>query len=170
MSGVRRGVQRLVLVLLVLGAAGAHAEVRKEIRPGVTSLTDKSPKGTAVHASVTVGQLDAKCRGGRGYWGVDGGAPAVGVTGLTITVGMDTVDVPFTAWADLGDPKLLRLTVGGQGATLILEGGETSTHYMASWVVLNRVLYKRRVELSEFSSEIWSETVYSINRLDTDDF
>ena len=158
----------LLTASLCVHAVVAQAEVRDAIRPGVTTLTDRSPKGTEVRASVTVDRLDKRNSGLHGYWGVDEGVPASVVTALTIRVGKDTVDVPFTAWADLGEPRSLRLTVGAQGATLILEGGETSTHYVASWVVLNRMLYKRRVEMS--AADVWEETVYSWNTLDTNDF
>jgi hypothetical protein len=158
----------LAISLSVMSACGASAEVQDVLRPGVNSLTEKAADGTIIKASVTVGLLPAGLRRFSGYWGVDDGSPAIAVTALAISVGRDKVNIPFTAWADLGYPTSLRLAVSERGATLVLDGGDTSTHYTASWFIQKGELRKRRVELGEFASEVWQETTYSSLPLEDD--
>lgn len=151
----------LALALTLASVCGASAEVRDVLRPGVNTLTEKAADGTIVKVALTMGRTPTVLRRFSGYWGVDDGSPAISVTALTITVGRDTVDIPFTAWADMGYPTDLRLAASDGGGTVVLDGGDTSTHYTASWFIEKGRLQRRRVELGEFASEIWQETTYS---------
>lgn len=156
-------------VLLLIGIAILTAPGRTRalessalfMRPGTTTVSGMSSKGSVITASCRVGLTSRSLREFKGFWGVESGGPAISITSLTITVAKDTLDIPFTAWADLGYPESMWLSFGTGADTLSVRGGSTSTGYTARMIIEDRRLVKRRVELGEFPDEVWQETSYS---------
>jgi hypothetical protein len=147
-------------------------DVEAKVALGTTSLRDTSETGTVVRIRVTTERGDRACGACAGYWGTDEGEeqpPRLVVASLDIVVGRDTVLVPPSAVAGLADPSTLRLSVGGRGATIEMQGGDAAGSWDGSWVVIDGMLYKRRVSSGEFPDEAWEETVYSWIPADTDD-
>jgi hypothetical protein len=76
--------------------------------------------------------------------------------------------VRFSAYSDLKNLQSVRLNISENNFQIIIEGGESSAHYIAKLTFDNNgYLISRRVYNPAFSDEVWEETHYSyIKRLD----
>jgi hypothetical protein len=158
------------LLMFVDSVAKAEGE-KKPVSVGTTTVLAKMHNGAEVRATLKVEKAVASKLSHRDYWGTMEGiwgpdttfheGPRSIVTRLTVAIGRDTVFIPFSAYGDLSEPNEVSVSSGGAGVTVYVRGGDAAASYFASLVVLHGLLYKRRVESGEFSSERWEETVYS---------
>ena len=150
-----------VLLVLLRGTLPSlcYGEAHQRVHVGTTLVSERSPDGTRIQASVEVAAA-GECDVSR-YWGGGGRDTETVVVGLRIEVGRDSVWIPFTAVAGLANPLDLGVSVRSGRATVTLEGGDAAVSYMASWVVVRGRLQRRRIESGEFPQDVWEEAVYS---------
>ena len=156
----------LTVASLLVGVHSVSAgdDQKSRVSIGVTTARSKMRDGTEVRARLEVAKAVPSKLSHWDYWGTVRGMypPSTIVTKLVVTMGRDTVLIPFSAYGDLSEPNELWVSCGGAGATVFISGGDAAGGYDATLVVLHGLLYRRRVENGEFPSETWEETVYSM--------
>ena len=100
-------------------------------------------------------------------WGGDETSPPKKIIkSISILRNGQSLFIPLSAYADLGDPReisLGKLTL--REFTLIISGGDAAGSYSATLTFKNNELAKRNVKSSEFPQEVWEETTFSFNHL-----
>ena len=155
-----------VLLLGMLASSSVRAAVppdSAEVRLGVTQIgsalgNDTDPK---VQVFLTV-RKPTQCELSRPeYWGADLNKPATVVTKLLVTVGGDTVSVPYGAYGDLSEPRTISVACRDSSFTITIRGSDAAGSYTAKLLVAGLEVRTRRVESNEFPDAVWEETRYS---------
>lgn len=153
----------LISVTLVTLSASAAAE--SAAIPVAPSHVKVCASAKAVCASLEIAPVDT-AQGRRGYrWGgEDIEPPSTLLSQLTATVRGQDAFIPLSAFADLGNPRIVELRATRQGFDLIILGGDASASYRAVLVFEGNTLTRRKVQHAEFPNEAWEETRYKFNQ------
>lgn len=99
------------------------------------------------------------------WWGAELSPPREFIKKLTVRVGENESMVRFSAYSDLANINSVDLTVDDKGFNIIIDGGETATHYKAVISFDNEgFLMRRKVYSPSFPDEVWEKTKYSFIR------
>lgn len=101
------------------------------------------------------------------YWGAEGewAPPKLYFEYIKVFVGEKKSWIPFSSYSDLFNIKSVNLEIEKNGFQLVVDGGQSATHYKAILYFDNEgFLTKRRVYSLEFEDEVWEETQYSFIR------
>jgi len=146
------------------GLGQANAELLSDssrVRLGVTTVNVGWGDDADVSVSLTVRNA-TPCELARSdYWGTAGGTPRTVVTRMLVTMGGDTVFVPFGAYGDLSEPLTVAVACSIGDFTITVVGGDAAGSYSATFVVSGLILKKRRVASLESPDDVWEETTYS---------
>jgi hypothetical protein len=145
----------------VLQAGVSHAEGVLFKKDGVLRNGAK----IAVLVSVSEYVADDPMYSAPLWWGAELSPPRTFIKKLTIRVGENESFVRFSAYSDLANTNGVDLAVDDKGFNIIIDGGETATHYKAVIYFDNEgFLTRRKVYSSSFPDEVWEETKYSFIR------
>ncbi len=150
-----------LLGLMVTGAIAA--ESAPNVQPeGRTELSATLPN----HKTARVALVQAIVGNNFPYkealmWGGDvGKIPKSVVTLIEIHVGKESVFIPLSAYADLGDVRLASINSTARGFELQLHGGDTATSYDASLKFSDSYILSKTVTLREFPRQRLERTLY----------
>ena len=147
---------------LVMAAAGADA-VQPVKSEGSTSLRVQLATGS----EVTVFMTQMKVEGSYPYkdaymWGGDvGEPPQFALASVQIVSDGETIPLPLSAYADLGDVRFASVDKAAHGFTLSLHGGDAAAAYDATLSFSQGTLASRVVSLREFPEQRQDKTRYS---------
>ncbi len=101
-----------------------------------------------------------------GIWGRDWGPGAKEakffIRHIQVDINGENVHIPYSAYSDLANPNKVTLKiVNGARVIVEIDGGETSTHYIATLTFEKGNLINRLVKDCEFPDEVWEETKYN---------
>jgi hypothetical protein len=167
----------MLWLFVTLSSDTARADVPLDstnVKVGITSVRSIRPGEDAdseILARVTV-ERPRKSDLARGaYWGAEERAASSLVTGLLVTVGGDTVALPFNAYGDLAEPKSILIERASGDFTIKINGGAGVGAYSAKLVIGSPlILRKRRVESLGLAHAAWEQTDYSQYRFYPKDF
>lgn len=96
------------------------------------------------------------------YWGSDGrdGKTSLLVKSINIRRGKTKIYVPASAWTDLTNVNIARLSVSRRTVTLRLQGSDGGESYVAKLFIVGDAVVAREVRSSEFGKECWERTTY----------
>jgi len=155
-----------VLLLGMLASSSVRAALppdSADVRLGVTQIGSACGNDTdsKIQVFLTV-RKPTQCESSRPeYWGTELNKPATVVTKLLVTVGSDTVSVPYGAYGDLGEPRTISVACRDSNFTITIRGSDGAGSYTAKLVVAGLEVRKRRVESNEFPDAVWEDTSYS---------
>lgn len=99
------------------------------------------------------------------WWGAELVTPKTITKHVSVTVGSNSSWVRFSSYSDLVNINTTELKVSKNGFQIIIDGGESATHYIASINFDNEgFLVSRKVYSPTFPDEVWEETKYSFIR------
>ena len=157
-----RWVAMLLAMPLILSAS---TPARGEVQPlivGVNRMSYRVTSRKLLEVRVTVAPLPADSLVRSTVWGAYESLPAeTQVRQLEIRLADTTVWVPRSAYADLGNPRWVKLQPYAKGLCFTLNGGDGITGYDAYFFIEHGALRRRRVEMGEFPKESWEETTYA---------
>ena len=95
-------------------------------------------------------------------WGAENTCPKTFISAFQVKAGDKSIFVPISAFADLGNPRTVRIEPCKEKNCFIVVvvGGDAATSYSARLEFKNNFLIKRLVRHGEFPSESWEETIY----------
>ncbi|CAG1065974.1 hypothetical protein BAC1_01571 [uncultured bacterium] len=98
-------------------------------------------------------------------WGAENVCPSTFIEVLEVKVNGNLLFVPLSSFADLGNPRKVRIEVhnGKKRFAVVLTGGDAATSYSATLEFRNNLLSERIVRHGEFPSEAWEKTHYKFN-------
>lgn len=98
-------------------------------------------------------------------WGAENTCPNAVVGALVVKVSGMPAFVPLSAFADLGNPRTVRIeSRKGKGRfAVVLIGGDAATSYTATLEFRNNLLSERIVRHGEFPAESFEKTRYKFN-------
>jgi hypothetical protein len=84
---------------------------------------------------------------------------------LEVKVGGKPIFVPLSAFADLGNPRKVRIESRKEKGrfAVILTGGDAATSYSATLEFRDNLLSERLVRHGEFPDQSWEKTLYKFN-------
>ena len=99
-------------------------------------------------------------------WGVENACPKTLIGAVEVKVNTEQVFVPFSAFADLGNPRTVQIEgrKGDDRFAVIVIGGDAATSYKATLEFRKGFLLERIVRNGEFPAESWERTIYKFNR------
>jgi hypothetical protein len=95
------------------------------------------------------------------WWGTDLTSPNEVVADLRVTVAREPVVIPFSAFSDLAEPRVIRVLDTTAGFSLEIEGSDAAGAYRATLEFVGNRVARRRVVSREFPDERWDEFLYS---------
>jgi hypothetical protein len=95
------------------------------------------------------------------WWGTDLTPPNEVVVDLRVTVAGEEAVIPFSAFSDLAEPRVLRVLDTATGFSLEIEGSDAAGAYRATVDFVGNRIARRHVASREFPDEAWDEFVYS---------
>lgn len=99
------------------------------------------------------------------WWGAELTSPRTYIKKVLVRVGENESLVRLSSYSDLVNINSIDLAVIDQGFSILVDGGETATHYKAVINFDNEgYLLNRKVYSPSFPEEIWEETRYSFVR------
>lgn len=99
------------------------------------------------------------------WWGAEFVLPKTITKNIIVTLDGNKSWIRFSAYSDLVNLKSAKLTVFKNGFQISIDGGESSTHYIANLNFDNEgFLISRKVYSPKFPDEVWEETRYSFIR------
>ena len=100
-------------------------------------------------------------------WGGDEtSSPKKIIKTVTVLRSGQTIFIPLSAYADLGNPrKIILQKTSSQNFQLIILGGDAAGSYKAMLDFRKDEIFRRKVISGEFPKEVWEETTYSFNHL-----
>jgi hypothetical protein len=121
-----------------------------------------------VRTTITVTSLPASqpCKAAASWiWGAENTCPDTVVGALEVKVAGEPIFVPLSAFADLGNPRSVRIeSRKGKGRfAIILTGGDAATSYSATLEFRDNLLSERVVRSGEFPDQAWGKTLYKFN-------
>ena len=121
---------------------------------------------TAVHHGVaklcvTTSQEAAPKNGWR--WGSEFSPPRVRPISLSILIDGETIFVPVSSYADLGNPRDLTMSASEDFFEIVIKGGDAAVAYTAKLRIKGLFVRERAVTNNEFSAEATEKSVYSYN-------
>lgn len=152
---MRRGVS----LLLAFGVSASYAaDGRLPDGPHETKGLGFGRSEVLVRAEV--GRVtDSRCAGWR--WGAENECPHSVLVGLAVSVGLDQIFVPRSAFADLGSPTRIDVKPGPSSFDVIVVGGDAATAYTATLKFSRTELKRRKIFGNEFKQTAWEDTTYS---------
>lgn len=148
-------------VSCVLQANVSHAEGALFKKDGVL----RSGAKVGVFVSVSEYVADDPMYSAPLWWGAELSPPRTFIKQLTVRVGENEGLVRFSAYSDLVNINSVDLAVDEKGPSIVIDGGETATHYKAVIYFDNEgFLLRRKVYSPSFPDEVWEETKYSFIR------
>ena len=155
------GFGRLTLAVMLLGSLASSASVAADLRLGTNRVSTTARTGKKLTVTLVVASQDKSTGWAARMWGADEDHGAtLHVDSLGITSGGLSVDVPLSAYSDLGNPRSVEFVPSPRRICFVVRGGETSTDYTAKFFIEGSVLTRRRVSLGELP-EFWEEARYS---------
>jgi hypothetical protein len=98
-------------------------------------------------------------------WGSEAEPPSSVLKNIYVAYGHKKSLIRYSAYADLVNVKQVKLKAADSGFYIMIDGGDTSTHYKAELFFDNEgFLVRRKVYSPTFSDEVWEETHYSYIR------
>ena len=98
-------------------------------------------------------------------WGGDEASPPKKIIKvITVLRNGQTIFIPLSAYADLGDPrKIILAKLPAHGFRLIINGGDAAGSYGAMLDFKKSDIFHRKVVSGEFPKQVWEETTFSFN-------
>jgi hypothetical protein len=150
----KRGLVFLLCLAALQSCATADAQRR------LSAQADKPGVGVIV-AEVTSERYRANTGTRVVWWGTDSTSPNEVVSDLRVTVAGEEVAIPFSAFSDLAEPRVIRVADTATGFSLEIEGSDAAGAYHATLQFVGNKIARRRVASGEFPDERWDEFVYS---------
>jgi hypothetical protein len=150
----RKGLVLLLGLMVLQSCATADAQKR------ITAQADKPGVGVIV-AEVIAEPYRANTGTRVVWWGTDSTSPNEVVSDLRVTVAGEEVAIPFSAFSDLAEPRVIRVVDTATGFSLELEGSDAAGAYRATLQFVGKRIARRRVASREFPDERWDEFAYS---------
>lgn len=92
--------------------------------------------------------------------------PRKTINAIVVMKNKQQIFIPFSAYADLGDPGSIELKkVSAQEFQLTIIGGDAGSSYKATLVFKDNEIFSRKVVSGEFPEDAWEETRYKFNHL-----
>lgn len=97
------------------------------------------------------------------FWGGDKTTPPKKIIEtISISKSTNTIDVPLSAYSDLGNPAEISLKkLSAHGFQIKICGGDAGGSYCAMLDFKNEGIIRRKVVHNEFPNQIWEETTYT---------
>lgn len=98
-------------------------------------------------------------------WGAEQSCPMRKIGSIKISFKGRSVFIPYSAFADLGNPKTigLRQEAKGSNYTITIHGGDAATSYECVLKIKGSVLQEKHVMSGEFPDKAWEKTSYRFN-------
>ncbi|MEW6108482.1 MAG: hypothetical protein AB1632_04830 [Nitrospirota bacterium] len=84
---------------------------------------------------------------------------------MEVKVGGESIFIPLSAFADLGNPRSVNIESGKRKNrfAVVLNGGDAATSYTARFDFRDNILSERVVRHGEFPDQSWEKTTYKFN-------
>lgn len=136
----------------------------------VTKISINVDTSDAVNVSVMVTETPKEYLHDKAsMWGGDEGnlsLPKKIIRSIDIIKNKQKIFIPFSAYADLGDPEHVALeSLSARRFRLIITGSDAGGSYRATLEFKNNEIFSRKVVSGEFPQDAWEETRYKFNHL-----
>lgn len=98
-------------------------------------------------------------------WGAEQSCPNRKIASVKLSFRGQAVFVPYSAFADLGNPTTIGLQRNGKSLryAITVRGGDAATSYECVLRFKGGVLQERHVKSAEFPDDSWEKTTYRFN-------
>jgi hypothetical protein len=162
---IMKNISSVFLLLMILN--DVHAAADGVLTNDKELLVEREPVSVRVLVTFLPGTQPCKAASSWG-WGAENTCPQSVIGALEIKVRGKAVYVPLSAFADLGNPRTVRIEPreGKDRFAVILKGGDAATSYSAILVFQGNLLSERIVRSNEFPNDSWERTIYKFNTSD----
>lgn len=98
-------------------------------------------------------------------WGSEQACPSRRIGLLEVSFQGRPVVIPYSAFADLGNPTSVSIERSAKGTTysIKIKGGDAATSYSAVLKLRSGLLLEKIVRHGEFPDDAWEKTIYKFN-------
>ena len=156
-------IREIAFALLLLLSLSVDAAAISLNRAGVTTLSDGLVKVTL---GLESGRTTGPCpSAGSWRWGSEQVCPEQRISSLEVRYQRQAVFIPYSAFADLGNPSSVAIERGSSGGTYSIKivGGEAATSYVSVLKFKGGLLLEKVVRHGEFPASAWEKTLYKFN-------
>jgi len=149
--------------LVLLASLSVHAATTNLHKVGITTLVDGPVR---VSVSLENGRTTEDCPNARSWrWGSEQACPAQRISAIEVGYRKHSVFIPYSAFADLGNPTSLVIERGSASNTYSIKivGGDAATSYSATLKFKAELLLEKIVRHGEFPESAWEKTLYNFN-------
>jgi hypothetical protein len=151
-----------IFIILLLVILPGEAYLQGSMQQSDKELFVESGQ-VKVKVLVASAQESQPCKAASSWrWGAENTCPKTFISALEIKVGGKSIFVPISAFADLGNPRTVRIEPCKEKNcfVVVVVGGDAATSYSVRLEFKNNLLIKRIVRHGEFPKESWEETIY----------
>ena len=148
--------------MMLLSSCTTQLQMKAQI--SLTELNAKSGK-ISVNATKSTFPESFECKAASSWrWGAENKCPGSYISSMVVNIDNNPVFIPLSAFADLGNPREVRIeTYTEKRFAIILIGGDAATSYTARLYFSNGLLIERMVSHGEFPDDAWEKTRYKFN-------
>ncbi len=100
------------------------------------------------------------------WWGSRDSQPGVLISRLSVIWSDQPCHIPVSAHIDLTNPHKLCADASDNKLIITISGGDASTSYSATILLVNGIITEKNVEHGEFPKECHENTTYSFHNID----
>ena len=151
-----------MVVLMLLNSCSTQFQMKAQ--NSHMELNAKSGQ-ISVNATKSTFSESFECKAASSWrWGAENKCPGSYISSMVVNIDNNPVFIPLSAFADLGNPREIRMeTYTEKRFAIILIGGDAATSYTAKLDFSNGVLIERMVSNNEFPDNAWEKTRYKFN-------
>lgn len=156
-------IKKLTIALLLLVSLAVNAATSSLNMAGITTLVDGPVK---ISVSLESGRTTGDCPGANSWrWGSEQACPEQRISSFEVGYQRQAVFIPYSAFADLGNPTSIAIERGSAGGTYSIKiaGGEAATSYNVILKFKAGLLLEKVVRHGEFPKNAWEKTLYKFN-------
>ena len=151
-----------MVVLVLLSSCSTQLQMKAQI-----SHTELNAKAGPISVNATKSTFSGsfECKAASSWrWGAENKCPGSYISSMEVNIDNNPVFIPLSAFADLGNPREIRIeTYTEKKFAIILIGGDAATSYTAKLDISNGLLIERLVSHGEFPDGAWEKTLYKFN-------
>lgn len=152
------------VVLMLLVTLKAFAQTSADVRAADSAILSNQDIKFTVHIEKST-STDSCPSASSWRWGAEQSCPTRKIGAVKISFKGRSVFIPYSAFADLGNPATIGLRQDGKGSnyTITIYGGDAGTSYECVLRFKGGVLQEKHVKSGEFPDNAWEKTSYRFN-------
>lgn len=152
------------VALFILTAIKAFAQSSVDINGVEFSTLSAQDIKVSIHFERS-SPADSCPSGNSWRWGAEQSCPNRRIASVNLSFRGRPVFVPYSAFADLGNPTTITLQRNGKSLRyeITVRGGDAATSYECVLRFKGGVLQERHVKSAEFPDDSWEKTTYRFN-------